>query len=263
MENQKPPYNEVRQRIKLFESLISEGHFSLVNPFNLEDNQFENLKELIIENSRQLTEQYPSSSLNPDLDGLLKHLNKMEGFFSWLFQFDKFKQLLPEKERENFNFIRFLVLIHDLERFIFNGPFPINYIDQVGDALNERRFFPNFPFLEFLHSIDYITERKKPPSPDENPLIYIFKAVDSLAKPGRDPNKFFGEEYDQWLQRQVNMGRFPIKIRRYDGVFADISAEQYRFNDLNFIDIGLKKLIELTGLNRDDIFAKIKEINFS
>ncbi|GIW64589.1 MAG: hypothetical protein KatS3mg092_0522 [Patescibacteria group bacterium] len=255
-------YDEVRLRVKRSRDFFREKGIGDFDYYQITEDQYQSLKNGLISLSQQFINENPNSKLNPDLNGLLKHLDCMNEVFQWLWNFPQFKEILPEQSRDNFNFIRFLVLAHDLERFIFNGPLPINYIDQVGDALNERRFFPNFPFSDFLHSIDYITGRKKPPSPDEKPLVYIFKTVDTLAKLQRDPEKFMNEEYNNWLERQIQLGRFPIKIKRYDGVFANISADEYRQRDLDFVNFGLDQIEKVTGMSRSDIFAKIKEIKF-
>lgn len=255
-------YDEVKLRVKRSRDFFREKGIGDFDYYQITEDQYQSLKNGLISLSQQFINENLNSKLNPDLNGLLKHLDCMNEVFQWLWNFPQFKEILPEQSRDNFNFIRFLVLAHDLERFIFNGPFPITYIDQVGDALNAKVFFPDFYFDKYLHSIDYITGRKQIPNTQDNPLPFIFKVVDSLAKPGRDPEKFLSSEYDQWLEKQVQMKRFPIRVRQYDGQFKDLQAEDYREKDLNLINTGLDIMTKITGLARDDIFAKIREINF-
>ncbi|MCS6956313.1 MAG: hypothetical protein NZM02_00495 [Patescibacteria group bacterium] len=262
MEQRIPNYNEARLRIKKARDFFEKENIS-INPFTLSNKQFEDLREKVFDFSKNLAGEFSQSSLNPNIDGLEKHLLTMEEVFSWLFEFDEFKNLLPIQARDNFNFLRFLVLAHDFERFIFNGPFPLNYIDQVGDALNERVFFPGFDFSPFLHRMDYITGRKKAPSSDDFPLVYIFKAVDSLAKPGRDPKLFLEREYDQWLEQQIQRKRFPIRIRNFEGKIIEVLADEYREKDIAMIRQGVDIISRITNLSSYQVFDKIREVNFS
>lgn len=256
-----PPYNALKDRVKEFQEFFSSRKQNF-DPFQITQDEFESLKGKIITKSQTLITSEPDSPLNPDLEGLKKHLVCMEKVFSWLFSYDSFRKLLPKEARNNFNFLRFLILTHDLERFFFNGSLPINYVDQVGDALVAKEAFSSFPFDNFLHSIDYITERKKAPEPEINPLPYIFKTVDSLAKPSRDPEKFLNSDYDQWLERQISMGKFPIRIKKYNGQLVEVSSEEYKQRDIGMINTGIEILASKVGIDRQTFFSKIREINF-
>jgi hypothetical protein len=194
-----------------------------------------------------LVEKYPFSLLNPNLDGeqgLLAHIDRMTELLGKLWQYEKFRKLFPEGT--SFSFLKFLALVHDYSRFIFNGPFPLVYVDWVGDALVEKRFFPGIPFEKYLHSIRDVTGEKNPPDERTTPLPYIFKALDSLGKPGRDPEKFLNYDYDKWLQKQIELGRFPIRVRK-DGKIVEISANEYKENDIGMIRKGLRLIEEIVG----------------
>ncbi|MGB9883524.1 MAG: hypothetical protein ACPLRN_03370 [Microgenomates group bacterium] len=251
-------YDEVRSRIKDFYNSFQAQNFVFPEKYwQMDEGLYQKIKEFSIHESRKLSDQYKNSLLSPILDGdqgLIAHIDCMTSIFEKLWEFDNFRKLFPEGT--TFSFVKFLVLAHDYSRFIFNGHFPITYVDWVGDALNERRFFPEVNFDPYLHSIRYITGEKDMPDPGKYPLIYIFKAVDSLGKRGRNPEDFFGPSYDQWLQKQIESGRFPIRVRK-DGKIIEISAQEYKKNDQFMIKKGLEIINKITGVSFEEILKSI------
>ena len=249
-------YNEVKERVRIFSEGFEDTGFKLPENYcQMTDEEYDKIRDFTLSKSKELAKTYPDSSLNPNLDGeqgLIAHIDWMTKLLERLWQYDKFRSLFPKGT--NFAFLKFLALVHDYSRFIFNGPFPLTYVDWVGDALVERRFFPGIPFDRYLHSIRYITGEKEPPDPQENPLPYIFKALDSLGKPGRDPEKFLNEDYDQWLKRQVELGRFPIKVRRH-GKIVKVTALEYKERDIGMIREGLRVIEDIVGGEIGRIFG--------
>jgi len=256
----KPNYDEVRERVKIFSNSFNEAGFKLQEDYwQMRDEDYKNIRDFTLSKSKELVESNPHSLLNPTLDGnqgLIAHIDRMTELLAKLWQYDKFRRLFPDGT--DFAFLKFLALVHDYSRFIFNGPFPLTYVDWVGDALVEKRFFPNIPFEKYLHSIRYITGEKEPPDQKKTPLPYIFKALDSLGKPGRDPEKFLNQDYDQWLQKQIKLGRFPIKVRK-DGKIVEVEAEEYKERDIGMIKEGLNLIEEIVGGESGKFF----ELNFN
>jgi len=244
----KPNYDEVRERIRDFWGVFGEKNFKIPKDYwRIGEKDYQEIRDFTINQSRRLAEKYPSSLLNPNLDGeqgLLAHIDRMTELLGKLWHYEEFRNLFPEGT--SFSFLKFLALVHDYSRFIFNGPFPLVYVDWVGDALVEKRFFPGIPFEKYLHSIRYITGEKNPPDEKTTPLPYIFKALDSLGKPGRDSEKFLSYDYYKWLQKQIELGRFPIRVRK-DGKIVEISAQDYKENDIGMIRKGLRLIEEIVG----------------
>ncbi len=205
-------------------------------------------------------ESLPNSSLNPNKENLLTHIELFEGYLRKLYQYDKFRQLIPQGVSENF--IYSLAWLHDLTRFFYNGPFPLYYIDWINDSLL-RKVYPEIQWESYMHDFDWIIGKKETPD-DKNQITLILKAIDSLAKPGRRPSEFLsGNQYDQWLEIQISKGNLPLRYKRLlnNGCYQEIiiNPQDYKNNDLNLITRGLNIIQSITDQEPDRFFVN----NFS
>jgi hypothetical protein len=244
--------------------------------FSLKDEQTADLKSYM-QAVRKHTSSIPEGISQEDKQlmnansALDLHVDIVSCYLQKLPQCPAFQQQYPTI---NQNFMKALAYMHDFSRNIFNGPFPLTYVDQVSDGLT-RTVFPTFP-KEYMHTIDWMTGRKNPPqmqykSPDQ--VAIMLKALDTLGKidqNGRllDPDDFFAENgpYEKWKQRQIDLKRFPLKIvhrsdslreQNYPRIDVDIETYVERDKYLTYLGVGL--LEEFTGKTFGELRDEVQE----
>ena len=219
----------------------------------IKGNDYQRLEEYCQEIYRRTSQIRPATNLNVDIDKLMRHIKLMQVDLGILWESAGFRNCFPPET--TVFLLRSLALFHDFNRFIFNGPLPLQYGDNVGSKI-VNRFFQSAPF-DYLHSINWMTGEKNPPNVQIYPVPYIFKALDTLGEVDRNPETFFspGGGYDQWLVHQVEKGRFPIYIPRYtqrkgrrvsDG-YKIVEALSYAARDKEFTLVGASLIKNITG----------------
>ena len=165
-----------------------------------------------------------------------------------------------------------LVLLHDYGRFVFNGPFPLLYVDGVSDGIL-RINFPDFP-RDFLHSIKWITSEESAPDIEDGQILplsaisvsqqigLMLKTIDTVGK--LDSNgalirleEFFTETgmYKKWVAMQVENDRLPFHTRGN----RVVTTEQYALNDQRLTESGARLFKEITGMRFNVLQDKVQD----
>ncbi len=195
------------------------------------------------------------------------HLVVMREYWAVCNEQPTFAKFIQESEI-NTAFLDALVFAHDFGRFVFNGPLPLLFIDNVSEGLLKHHF-PQFP-RQYLHSIKWITGEKRMPGKHALPaekIALMLKAIDTLGKFDAtntllDPQNFFAPDglHAGWIKKQVENGRLPFTIRgqrQGDGVVRPVlvTAETYASNDRAVTMRGIEVLESITQVP----FAQIRE----
>lgn len=200
-----------------------------------------------------------------------KHLQVMNTYIDTLCDIPQFAAFLNANGITK-NFLHALVMMHDYGRFIFNGPFPLLYVDGVSDGILKANF-PTFP-RNFMHSIKWITNSETAPDLEDgqHKLIYklslneqiglLLKTIDTLGKYGTDGHvlkieEFFavGGKYQQWIAIQKTNRRLPF----YTDGHTLIQADTYAENDERLTRSGADVITQLTGVPFQDITQSVSD----
>jgi hypothetical protein len=172
-----------------------------------------------------LHDKLPKIETSPDWPELRKHIFMMHNLGAIFWTSANFRKIMPTGTTLEFIFTG--DLLHDNNRII-----GLNLKDLLlGDKFSHdtiEKMFKHFP-QEYLHDIESIAGTKALPDENGSLLPYWFKLADTCGKiPTRDTRSLFelDGQYDQWLQRQILAGRFPLS--------NGMSAEEYRVADLAY-----------------------------
>lgn len=207
--------------------------------------------------------------LNPD-HRFATHIEIMTEYYKKLWESPTFREMA---NGHSFEFFAACVIMHDYGRNIFNGPFPLTYIDGVSDGILNKNF-PTFP-RDYMHTIGWITGVKPMPnedSPISDKFALMLKAIDTLGKIDAstghlmDPETFFAEDgaYNRWVALQVKNERIPFdvfitteSIEKGKSINKrkrkSVTPEEYAYNDRTATLLGVKWIEQATGWSFSDI----------
>ncbi|MBI2051387.1 hypothetical protein HYT33_01360 [Candidatus Roizmanbacteria bacterium] len=204
---------------------------------HMSDRKYQALTQFLEDVYRETSSIGPANQSVADFESLATHIRMMQNNVLEVWKKEPFRALFPKGT--NRNFIKSMCDIHDFSKLWLDGSFDLRYVDFVSEE-TIATLFPTCP-TQYLHTIRWMTGEEESPDLFENPIPYVFKALDTISKPGRDPDMMFnpGEAHDGWLRRQKESGRFPL-VFNYGGHVKVVTAEEYAERDKRFTLIGLE-----------------------
>lgn len=196
----------------------------------------------------------PATRLRYGLSGgaadLIMHMQMMEAILRTYRKESRLLSLYPPGT--TFDFVKTTILWHEFGRWcgVHRDPTSLLGMDQKSARLVQD-FFPNAPTAHFLHHTEHVLRLEPMPDPRHNAIPLLMKAVDTLGKPGRDPQKFFHQQggHAAWVAVQKANGLFPITVsQRLSGAMYSsrmITAEEYARNDCAMTVAGCAYLADL------------------